>query len=172
MDIETDLICPNCGEYLVSPPNERHFNCPVCGRALELISRKKVVIAEPLPDFKDLDQVGAGDVWPSLEPSIPNWESGLSIQRRQRNTELTQARITQERVSNLQASRLGIWSMVLGIVSLGMGWLRQLYIPTDWVVIAMVLFGMVSLGGGSFITIRFYYVSRSLTKIENQHEKK
>lgn len=160
-------ICPNCGEALGKLSDKHYFDCPTCGRELEMLSPKKVVIAEPLLDFSVQDQPERTRPSLSHVTQIINWESTLSPQRRKRSAELADVRVAQERLSNFKARGFGIWSIVLGIFSLGMGWLRYIYLQDDWLAVAIGVFGIISLCGGIFMSIRAHFAIQTLTKSEN-----
>ena len=160
-----DLICPNCGGLIKQKTQERLFPCPVCERELELIPPHKLIIADPLPDYYVRDRTTTETVAPlGATTPMPKWESSLSPQRRKRNSILVHERLAQERINQFKASWMGIWSILLGLGTLGLGWLRQNLLPPDWITLGLVAFGVISLVGGIVLTIRFYYTARTITE--------
>jgi len=170
MDEIKNLLCPNCGGALAHVSQSSRFTCPACGRELEMRSPRKVIIAEPLADFAAPDQARRANPAPAPGTSAPPWVNTLSPQRKKRSAELAQERLTQERVINFKTRGLGIWSIVLGIFALGMGWLRWLYLQDDWMGVAMGVFGALSLCGGLVMTLRFYFTARALTENDKERE--
>lgn len=73
-----------------------------------------------------------------------------------------------ERNANTKGRVFGVMSMMLGLFALGMAWLRQLYLRDDWMALAIGVFGILSLCGGAFMTIRFYFTARALTEMEKE----
>jgi rRNA maturation protein Nop10 len=172
MDAINPLLCPNCGEALANLAGTQRFACPSCGRDLYLLSPKKVVIADPLSDFRAPEHQAARDGADAPIAKITNRQNELSPRRKQRIAELAHERVAQEQISTLQARRLGIWSIVLGILLLGLGAVRQIYLQDDWLAVAIIVFGGILLCGGVFLGIRFYFDARTLTEIEKNFEDK
>ncbi len=170
---QTTLSCPNCGDQFEIPVGKPLFNCRKCREALLLSADGKIVLANPIRTYLELNEQTA--VQPldneALSSATSNDVVPISARRQKKHIQLANERIVQEKQLTARAFGSGLLSMILGGLLLLLMWVRIQFTYVDWMSFALIAFGLVLFVIGAYTTLWSHREMRSVAESEKDIEK-